>query len=280
MTIKLPLVSIIIPTKNSAKTLEDCLVSIKNQTYQNIEIIVVDNFSSDETPRVAQKYATLFLQKWPERTTQKNYWLSHSTGEYCAFIDSDMVLEPTVIAECVESISSDEKIGGVCVGEKSVGKWYFVLLRDFERSFYAGASVESARFFRTEDVRTVGGFEEDIIFFEESLLPQKIENKLGLHCTARTNSFILHQEGDINIVSWLMKKFYYGKSLWIYHKKVKEIWIISRGNAQMSIVSRYMLLLKQKRFYTKPLLAIGVLILKTLEFWAGWIGFISSKIHQ
>jgi glycosyltransferase involved in cell wall biosynthesis len=274
-----PLVSIIIPTKNSAKTLEDCLVSVKNQTYQNIEIIVVDNFSSDDTPLVAQKYATLFLEKWPERTTQKNYWLSQSTGEYCAFIDSDMILESIVIAECCEILKSDKKIGGVCIGEKSVGEWFFVRLRDFERSFYAWASVESARFFRTEDVRLVGGFEEDIIFFEESLLPQKIESKLELSCTARTKSYILHQEGNIRLVSWLQKKFYYGKSLWTYEKKIREIWIEKRGNDQMNIISRYALFLKQKRFYSRPILAIGVLTLKTLEFGAGWMGYIYNKFR-
>lgn len=53
----MPLVSIIIPTYNSAKTLEICLQAIKAQSYQNIEIIVVDNNSLDETKEIAQKYA-------------------------------------------------------------------------------------------------------------------------------------------------------------------------------------------------------------------------------
>lgn len=51
-----PLISVIIPTKNSAKTLEDCLISITNQSYTPVEIIVVDNFSTDETPNIAKKY--------------------------------------------------------------------------------------------------------------------------------------------------------------------------------------------------------------------------------
>jgi cellulose synthase/poly-beta-1,6-N-acetylglucosamine synthase-like glycosyltransferase len=51
-----PLVSIIIPTRNSARTLEKCLESIKHQTYSNIEVIVVDNFSDDETIEIAKKY--------------------------------------------------------------------------------------------------------------------------------------------------------------------------------------------------------------------------------
>ena len=52
-----PLVSVIIPTYNSSRTLEKCLESIKNQTYKNIEIIVVDNNSTDNTKEIAKKFA-------------------------------------------------------------------------------------------------------------------------------------------------------------------------------------------------------------------------------
>jgi glycosyltransferase involved in cell wall biosynthesis len=58
-----PLVSVIIPTKNSAKTIEKCLKSVKDQTYKNIEIIVVDNFSTDGTYEIAKKYTEKVYQK-------------------------------------------------------------------------------------------------------------------------------------------------------------------------------------------------------------------------
>ena len=50
-----PLVSVIIPTKNSEKFFEKCLDSINNQTYQNIEIIVVDNNSQDDSVKMVKK---------------------------------------------------------------------------------------------------------------------------------------------------------------------------------------------------------------------------------
>jgi glycosyltransferase involved in cell wall biosynthesis len=51
-----PLVSVIIPTFNSEKQLPICLESIKNQTYQNIEIIIADGFSTDKTVEIALHY--------------------------------------------------------------------------------------------------------------------------------------------------------------------------------------------------------------------------------
>ena len=57
---RLPLVSIIVPTYNSASTLETCLASLKSQSYPNIEIIIVDNYSTDDTLNIAKKYDSNF----------------------------------------------------------------------------------------------------------------------------------------------------------------------------------------------------------------------------
>ena len=62
-----PLVSVIIPSKNSSKTLSICLDSIKNQDYENIEIIVVDNHSIDNTLEIAKRYTNTVYTFSPER---------------------------------------------------------------------------------------------------------------------------------------------------------------------------------------------------------------------
>jgi len=62
-----PLVSVVIPTRNSANHLEECLLSIKRQSYPNIEIIVVDNNSSDRTKEIASLVADSVYNKTPER---------------------------------------------------------------------------------------------------------------------------------------------------------------------------------------------------------------------
>src|SRR5579872_2969104 len=99
-----PLVSVIIPTRNSQEFLELLLKSIKNQSYRNIEVIIVDNNSSDKTKEIARKYTDLVFNKGPERSAQRNYGVSKSKGDYILFLDSDMELTKDVIKECVREV--------------------------------------------------------------------------------------------------------------------------------------------------------------------------------
>jgi len=273
-----PLISIIIPTYNSSNTIEKCLISIKNQSYNNYEILVIDNNSKDNTKEISLKYTSNVFNKWPERTFQKNYWIEKSNWNYIFFVDSDMQLDSNILKDCIELYKNSKNIWWICIPEISIWEWFFVKVRDYERSFYWNTSIESARFFLLEDVKNVWWFEEDLIFFEESLLPQKIEAKLKKSTKFRIQSYISHNEWDIKLFKWLSKKFYYWKSLNDYKIKVKEIWIKETWNNQMWIISRYMIFLKNKRFYKKPVLAICVITLKTLEFWSWALGLIFSKI--
>jgi glycosyltransferase involved in cell wall biosynthesis len=77
------LVSIVIPTFNSERTLSKCLESIKNQTYSNIEVIVVDKFSQDKTVEIASKFKVkVFTIIAKERNEQLNYGIRQAKGRY------------------------------------------------------------------------------------------------------------------------------------------------------------------------------------------------------
>ncbi len=150
LTKMLPIVSIIITTKNSAKTIEPLLLSIKKQSYQNVETIVVDNQSSDRTCQISRKFTDKVFQKGPERSAQRNYGGAKSRGKYLFFLDSDMVLTPNVVSECVQVFKGKEngRIGGVIVPEKSFGDGFWAKVKAFEREINQGESYfEAARFF-------------------------------------------------------------------------------------------------------------------------------------
>lgn len=271
-----PLVSIIIPTYNSEKTLFLCLESIKRQIYRNLEVIVVDNFSTDKTVKIAKSYGAKVIQVRGERAKAKNIGLKYARGKYVLFVDSDMELTPTVIEECVKMAESDPKIGGIIIPERSLGNSYWVKVRDFERSFYVGTPIESPRFFRRDLVLNVGGFDEDIVFYEEATLPLKLE-KQGYVVRTRINSYILHHEEDFSLVKWLKKKYYYGKTAKIYINRYRSLY---NGyiKKQVNPIYRFKIFLLNKRFWRKAHFAVGVIVLKLLEFIASILGHFMASL--
>src|ERR1035437_7792327 len=142
-----PLVSVIIPTKNSSRTLEACLKSIKDQSYKNIELIVVDNNSTDDTKEIAKKYTDKVFNYGPERSAQRNSGAKQAKGEYLLIHDSDIYFNVDSDKECVE-LSRAENCDAIILPEKSIGIGFWAKVKAFERSFYVGNDlIEAPRFF-------------------------------------------------------------------------------------------------------------------------------------
>lgn len=93
------LVSVIIPVYNSKEYLGKCLNSILEQTYRNIEIILVDDGSTDESGKLCDEYqrkdkrVSVFHQKNQGQGAARNYGLSKANGKYIAYVDSDDFLQ-------------------------------------------------------------------------------------------------------------------------------------------------------------------------------------------
>lgn len=67
-----PLISVVMPTYNSQRTVRQCLQSIQRQTYERVETIVVDHYSMDETTQIARQFNARVLFVTRERSTAKN----------------------------------------------------------------------------------------------------------------------------------------------------------------------------------------------------------------
>ena len=95
-----PLISVIIPVYNPGKYLQPCLDSVVNQTYQNLEIILIDDGSTDGSAAVCDAYAAkdarikCIHQENAGVSAARNRGLEHATGDYYSFPDSDDYLEP------------------------------------------------------------------------------------------------------------------------------------------------------------------------------------------
>jgi len=170
-----PLVSVIIPTKNSERTLRACLESVRAQTYRNFEIVVVDNFSSDSTVRIAKEYADLVLLAGPERTSQVKQGAANSKGDFIYKIDSDFVLEPSVLEKAVRVAVNENAVGVIIPNLSSPKISFWSEVRFFERLSYVGSKqIEAARFVRHDAYDKVGGHDGSLVAYEEYDLYNKV----------------------------------------------------------------------------------------------------------
>lgn len=257
------LVSVIIPTKNSSRTIEKCLQSIVNQTFKNIEILIIDNFSTDNTLEITSKMKATVYSLEGHTPSAKNFGISKSHGEYLVFIDSDMVLDHKVIEECVRVCSNDNEVVGIIIPERTVGSGFWVKVRDFERSFYVGTAIESARFFVKKHVIQVGGFDEAIVGYEEATLPQRLQDN-GYNVRGRVSCLILHNEEGFSLLKRLRTTRYYSGTSKIYSTRYRKF-----STRQMGVINRLRLFINKgnwKVLIKHPILSAGMFTLKGLEF--------------
>ena len=116
------LVSVIISTKNEERFIEPSLKSIKNQTYPNIEIIVSDACSNDNTVKIARKYADRVIVKSTNIPEGLNLGSLFSKGEILIFGKADTLFSPYWIENSVEILQSDDNIVAVYGSIKSLEK--------------------------------------------------------------------------------------------------------------------------------------------------------------
>lgn len=122
-------VSIIMPVYNTEKYIAQSIESVLNQTYQNIELIIIDDKSTDNSFRIAREFAKRYnCIKLIENN--RNYLVGHTrnieiemaTGEYIAFIDSDDMYTPNYIEKLVSALEEHSVLIAMCKHRQFIGK--------------------------------------------------------------------------------------------------------------------------------------------------------------
>ena len=114
------MISIIVPIYNREKTIGRCIESIVNQTFQDLEILLVDDGSSDGSVEVCKKYAEIdtrirVLQKKNGGVSSaRNEGIRHAQGEYIQFVDSDDYIEPDMSRKLYEALKKYNAQVAVC----------------------------------------------------------------------------------------------------------------------------------------------------------------------
>lgn len=265
------LISIIIPSYNSAAFIKRCLESIKRQTYKNIEIIVVDRGSTDNTQKIAKKYADHVYLCGPERSAQINFGAKKAKGKYLYRVDSDFILETTVVAECVKKCEK-EKLDGIAIHNTSAEKLgFWADVRKFERNTYINDNlIVAVRFFTKKSWEKVGGFDETLYGPEDYDFHNRFV-KAGFKW-GRINAIERHL-GEPKSLSDIWKKhFFYGGQMVNYVKKHPAI------ATKQLIPIRLSYLRYCKTLLSHPTILLGLIIMTIVKFTAGGLGFMKVLI--
>ncbi len=218
-------VSVIIPAFNAADTLAEAVASAVNGSHQHLEILIVDDFSTDDTSQVAAKLVEadpriqLFVN--PQNygvSKSRNLMIDRATGEYVAFLDSDDTWEPNKLEFCLQMLADNPEVKAVAHAlrylDKSGNKLSYIPTYPTTKAQMEEikATGESPWVFPSSVVvdRTIlvteGGFAEDWQVGEDTELFTKIAQKHGLLAATEPLGNYRLRGNSLTDKHWLKKR--------------------------------------------------------------------------
>jgi len=169
-----PLVSIIIPVYNYGRTLDRALMSVFNQTHKNIEIVVVDDGSTDEFTKIKLKNLDIpntkvIFQENGGPSKARNVGVKSSTGEYILPLDSDDLLHPSYVEECLKIIKQNKNYSPVYCDTIHEGQMKGVEKRPewSKERLVNGPFIVNCSMFSREAFDSINGYDEELKGWED-----------------------------------------------------------------------------------------------------------------
>ena len=166
--VMIPLVSVIVPIYNSEEFITETIESIINQSYKNLEIILINDGSTDNSKQICRKYLAkdsriIYIEKENGGVVAaRNDGIAKATGEYILPVDSDDIIEKTYIEKAVDIITKNDKIGIVyCKAEFIGAKTGYWDLPEFTiANILKDNCIFATALFKRTDWIKVGGYKE------------------------------------------------------------------------------------------------------------------------
>ena len=181
-----PLVTIIIPIFNSEKWLDKCVSSVVNQTYKNLEILLIDDGSNDNSPFLCDKLSQsdkrikVIHKKNEGVSSARNTGIEKMTGEFVIFIDSDDTIKNEAIEVMLSALIESNSDAAVCLEKHDDASYfkknlYINLLRDNIGSQVWRWLFKTALLKDNRNVRFPKyNYAEDMLFMQEIIYRKKI----------------------------------------------------------------------------------------------------------
>ena len=245
------LVSVIIPCYNEEETIGLCLESFINQTYKNIEIIVVDDGSTDNSKKVVKNYANKYngkikLIELPHGgvSRARNVGARYARGEYILFAEADGMYARNYVERLIAALEDNDvggSIGGLRIAWSNRNN---VIVRYWNSRWKAYLElvqekripVIGAWAFRKKVFEKAGGYNEDLNCGEDVDLANRIE-RMGYKIEFVSNTYMYHKDPDT--LTKLIRREWWGS---VNCKKFRELWNLEpQGIGKMLFIGRNLL---------------------------------------
>jgi len=224
-----PLVSIVIPTLNSAKTIRKTLESIKLLNYSNVELIVVDGKSDDGTLDIVKEYKNVYnlrivIEERRGRGVAYNRGVLESKGKYVAFLDSDATIAtPGWISDAVKVMETDDKVAVVFTKVYSPPD-STIMQKAIDTFLCKGFTTANGAVYRRDAVLKVGGFNEKMNYLQEDELLHRLK-KAGYTFYVNYSDYIYHYHRN-SLRSYIKQNVEAAKGAKAYKAFTGEKWIV------------------------------------------------------
>jgi|TARA_R110000851_G_scaffold141210_2_gene278934 glycosyltransferase involved in cell wall biosynthesis len=169
-----PLVSIIIPVYNYGKTLDRALSSVFAQTYKNLEIIIIDDGSTDNFTKLKLNHldipnTKIIFQENGGPSKARNEGVKISTGDYILPLDSDDLIHPTYVEQCIKLITQDKNYSPIYCDTVHQGQMKGIEERPewSKERLINGPFIVNCSMFSREAFDSIDGYDEDLKGWED-----------------------------------------------------------------------------------------------------------------
>jgi glycosyltransferase involved in cell wall biosynthesis len=174
-----PDVSVVMCARNAEKYIGNCISSLLDQTFENFEIVIIDDMSSDNTANIIRKFDDRRIRyfrnkEWLKIAKSRNRGLKYANGRYVFLTDADCTVSRKWIEEGIKYLEDEN-----CVGVE--GKIYYVS-KDYEPTFSdhalenrsGGQFMTASAAYRKDVIMTVGGFDERLDYLDDREIALRI----------------------------------------------------------------------------------------------------------
>lgn len=245
------MVSIVIPTLNNQNTIAICLESIRQQTYDPIEIIVVDGGSSDLTAEICKTYDVKLVRGELGMSAARVKGANLASGKYLFHIDSDMELTPNVVRECMNYV---DIVDALIIPETNIGDSYWAKCTEIGKIISRQQKVGNLRFLSRQLYFDVEGHNPKLLGKEDEEFHNLVVSE-GVSI-GHANNHIRHHIGNVGFLDILSRRWSYIQSLSAYEEYSRD-----DGTDTSSTSKIFTLSVLINEFKRQPTRVLGYLLL-------------------